>query len=198
MKKLLIKNLIFLALSSLSYLTFPNSQINYRTYFNENKEIMKAKLIHKPFYFMRHGATENNMHQICQGQLDIPLNEIGIQEAQNAVIENDEITNVFYSPLQRAAETARIATRNLTCPKTLLNDLQERNFGDWQGKKWTLSPKEKETQFTTMAPKNGEDWQQFSTRIYNVINFALEQSDVPLFVAHAGVFFAIREALEID
>ncbi len=49
---------------------------------------MKTKLIHKSFYFMRHGVTEYNMQRICQGQIDIPLSDIGIQEANDAVIEN--------------------------------------------------------------------------------------------------------------
>ena len=133
---------------------------------------METKLPHKPFYFMRHGTTESNMQQICQGQLDIPLNEIGIQEANNAVIENHEITHVFYSPLKRASETACIVTHLLTCPKIVLDDLKEWHFGDLQGKPWHLSHEEKAQQFKTLNPENGESSQQFYARIIKVINGA--------------------------
>ncbi len=42
---------------------------------------MTPMLIKKSFYFARHGQTEWNKQQLCQGHQDIELNEAGRQEA---------------------------------------------------------------------------------------------------------------------
>ena len=37
-----------------------------------------------PFYFIRHGETEWNRRNIVMGSQDIPLNELGLQQAHEA------------------------------------------------------------------------------------------------------------------
>ena len=41
-------------------------------------------LLHRPFYFLRHGETEWNVDGRAQGQADIPLNETGVAQAKRA------------------------------------------------------------------------------------------------------------------
>jgi bisphosphoglycerate-dependent phosphoglycerate mutase len=38
-------------------------------------------VIQKKFYFVRHGTTDWNIQQLCQGHTDIKLNELGRMEA---------------------------------------------------------------------------------------------------------------------
>ena len=63
----------------------------------------------KPFYFLRHGQTDWNAERLCQGQTDIPLNAIGVQQAGEAKahLADIAITTVCSSPLGRALETAK-------------------------------------------------------------------------------------------
>lgn len=148
---------------------------------------------------MRHGTTEWNMGRICQGQTDIPLHDIGRNEAHElAILNNTEISCVFYSPLQRASETALIVTKHLTCPKIVIDGLQERHYGDLQGKPWTLSHEEFAKIYKIFIPPNGELWEEFSARIVNVINHGLSSTECPLFVSHAGVFRAVIDALQVS
>ena len=61
-------------------------------------------------YFVRHGETYWNVERRMQGQVNIPLNERGREQAQAAACKlRDVPLEVCYtSPLDRAGETARI------------------------------------------------------------------------------------------
>lgn len=147
---------------------------------------------------MRHGTTEWNIKKICQGQADVPLHAIGVEEAHNAIITQHDITDVFYSPLQRTVETTRIVTQHMTCPKREMIDIKARHFGDLEGKPWVISSEELAKTYKTFEPTNGELWLQFSTRVLQGINAGLARSECPLFIAHSEVFRAIVDALDIE
>lgn len=148
----------------------------------------------KSFYYMRHGTTEWNLQGILQGQTDIPLHELGIQEARNAIVAHDGITHVFYSPLQRAKQTMHIVTEHMNCSKEELREIQEWHLGAWEGK-----PRGTFDQvYRTICPPGGESWAQFRERVVQAINIGLAKSDCPLFVAHGGVFRALIDVLGIE
>ncbi len=62
------------------------------------------------FYFIRHGETRWNKEHRAQGQRDVPLNLIGLEQAQGACKETMHlgISTICTSPLQRALDTALI------------------------------------------------------------------------------------------
>lgn len=66
------------------------------------------------FLLIRHGETSYNVQGIIQGQLDIPLNSLGRKQAalvgQALRQSEDQIDEVWSSPLQRAADVSRRAT----------------------------------------------------------------------------------------
>lgn len=63
-------------------------------------------------YFIRHGQTETNKAHRLQGHSDIPLNDVGREQAETAAawFRTQGITFdlIYSSPLVRAVETARI------------------------------------------------------------------------------------------
>ena len=86
-------------------------------------------------YIARHGQTDWNLESRAQGLTDIPLNELGISQAEDL---RDKIADIdfdicYVSPLQRATKTAEIAV-NGKCPIVYNDLLMERCFGDFEGK----------------------------------------------------------------
>ena len=61
-------------------------------------------------WITRHGQTDYNKSHIMQGRHDIPLNETGIAQAENArsLIKDMHFDAVYSSPLIRAVKTAAI------------------------------------------------------------------------------------------
>lgn len=84
---------------------------------------------------IRHGSTDWNIQDRFQGQSDIPLNEIGLQQA-NALsrrLKNENINAIYSSDLKRAQETAQIIAKYHQDQTVLDPKLREIDFGDWEG-----------------------------------------------------------------
>ncbi|MEM7723297.1 MAG: histidine phosphatase family protein [Pseudomonadota bacterium] len=92
-----------------------------------------------PLYILRHGETAWNVEGRFQGQLDSPLTQTGIAqaEAQNAILRECLPPDVgaVSSTAGRARATAEIALRGLELDATPRFDdrLLEIDFGAWQG-----------------------------------------------------------------
>jgi broad specificity phosphatase PhoE len=84
---------------------------------------------------IRHGQTAYNIEKRYAGSIDIPLNEKGIEDAENAAekLSDFDFDIVITSNLKRAIQTAEllIAGRNI---QVIQNKLcNERNYGKMQG-----------------------------------------------------------------
>ena len=100
--------------------------------------------------FARHGETAYNAENRLQGQLDIPLNARGREQAralgqaaQRALWRRDRTAGggggLFASPLVRARETMEIAREAMGLPPgryRLDATLEELSFGAWEGLTW--------------------------------------------------------------
>ncbi len=153
------------------------------------------KLVPKSFYFVRHGQTDWNKEHRLQGQIDIPLNETGRQQAilLQQILKDLAIAHVYYSPLSRTQETMHIACKHLTVPKVQLDALKERNFGEWQGTIWD---EVKRDTHMHIIPEKGESYADFHERTINAVNCMLEQVDgTVLFIAHGGTFRTLCRAI---
>ncbi|HHV20908.1 MAG TPA: histidine phosphatase family protein [Propionibacterium sp.] len=84
----------------------------------------------------RHGQTDWNADQRWQGQVDVPLNELGREQARTAApaLAHYGITHLYSSDLSRAAETADILGEIIGLPVTRDPRLREINVGDWAGR----------------------------------------------------------------
>ncbi|MBU1084964.1 MAG: histidine phosphatase family protein [Candidatus Beckwithbacteria bacterium] len=100
---------------------------------------MEPELDNKKYctlYIVRHGETDWNVKKKMQGQLDIPLNQNGIKQAQSAAkrLAKVKFDEAFSSDLSRARRTAEIITLEHKLTIQAHRALRERSFGDFQGK----------------------------------------------------------------
>ncbi|MEY4437221.1 MAG: hypothetical protein RL100_685 [Actinomycetota bacterium] len=85
---------------------------------------------------LRHGQTDWNIDFRLQGVTDIPLNETGIAQAQDAAVAINQADwdLVLTSPLSRAVDTAQIVVRENNFPALKVEELLlERSFGEAEG-----------------------------------------------------------------
>ncbi|MDO4906061.1 MAG: histidine phosphatase family protein [Lautropia sp.] len=84
---------------------------------------------------VRHGETDWNMDRRIQGQLDLPLNDVGEQQAMAAAarFEPGMVDVLYTSDLQRAASTAAPIARRLGLRVWADTCWRERHFGEFQG-----------------------------------------------------------------
>ena len=80
---------------------------------------------------VRHGETEWNAEGRVQGQTDIPLSPVGVQQAHKvaAVLAAQDFSAIYSSDLMRVRQTAEPSVRRLALPLQLDPDLRERHYG---------------------------------------------------------------------
>jgi probable phosphoglycerate mutase len=86
---------------------------------------------------IRHGETAWNVDTRLQGHLDIPLNEVGLRQAQHlarSLAERDVIHAIYASDLSRAHVTAQALAELIGQNVTTHVGLRERHFGAFQGR----------------------------------------------------------------
>lgn len=132
------------------------------------------------------------------GQTDIPLNEEGRSQAQSLhkIMHNQNITQIFHSPLQRAQETALIINEGLNVPMHPLDDLKEWQWGMLEGK-MTEEIKEKtllEWSKDHHALK-AESEAAFLSRIATGLSHVLQNDEPSLIVSHGGVYWGLCQIL---
>jgi len=155
--------------------------------------------------FVRHGETAYNSENRLQGQLDIPLNARGRDQARSVgrilsdrfgkEIEQLETAGAFFaSPLARARETMEIAREAMGLEPGRYHvepNLKELNFGVWEGLTWReiegKDPKGlrgRREERWGFAPKGGESYARLADRLRPW----LDNLDEPVFVtSHGGV-----------
>lgn len=90
-------------------------------------------------YIARHGQNEDNANGILNGRRDLPLTEIGRDQArqlgEGILSAGLQFEAVYSSPLGRALETAQTAAAIAHLPEPrVMQDLIERDFGVMSGK----------------------------------------------------------------
>jgi probable phosphoglycerate mutase len=103
---------------------------------------------------LRHGRTAHNADGVIQGQLDTPLDEAGLRQADAvaAVFAAAPPAALLSSDLSRAAATAAPLERATGCRAVLDPRLRELFLGGWQG----LSSEEARRRY----PQEWEHWRE--------------------------------------
>ncbi|HVB47144.1 MAG TPA: histidine phosphatase family protein [Burkholderiales bacterium] len=83
---------------------------------------------------VRHGETAWNAEGRVQGQLDVPLSEVGHAQARAAAaaLAGERFAALYSSDLARARQTAAPAARRLALPVRLEPALRERHYGAFE------------------------------------------------------------------
>lgn len=149
-------------------------------------------------YFVRHGQTVWNVENKICGATDIELTELGHRQAiemgKRILAENIQADEILYSPLIRAAETARHISEITGIPARVEPRLKEQNFG-----KWESTPRDGED--FRRAKKDfccrydgGESMLQLAQRIYNLLDEIRAESNEKTYilVAHNGIARVIQ------
>lgn len=86
-------------------------------------------------YVLRHGQTDYNVRNVYQGQIDVPLNDVGIEQAKEIAkkFNGIKVDAILVSPLTRAKQTAQYVSEVTKVPIVIEKDLIERSFGDMEG-----------------------------------------------------------------
>ena len=151
-----------------------------------------------PFWYLRHGETDWNRQGLSQGNIDIPLNELGLAQAREAAqkLRNRGIASIVASPLSRARVTAEIVGEVLGLDVTIEPDLREVSWGIREGEPladwfhgWIAG-------HTT--PEGAESFDTLRRRSIAGLNRAMERPPAVLIVAHGGVFRAIRSVMKLE
>lgn len=164
-----------------------------------------AAIPSRTFLFIRHGETDWNREGRFQSFTDIPLNEVGIAQANAAAerLVGRGITALVSSPLVRALKTAGVIAERLERPVHVDSSLAERSFGQFEGlvvrdvkRSLGVLPTERLDQ-KGLLPPDAERWAQTMERAGRVVAKWLRRlpGEVVLFVAHTGIFEALCQQL---
>lgn len=144
-------------------------------------------------YFVRHGQTVWNVENKICGATDIELTPLGHQQAietgekiRDEKIQADEI---LYSPLIRAAETARHISEITGIPARVEPRLKEQNFGKWESTPRNGKEFKKAKEDFCNRYEGGESMLHLAQRIYNLLDEIRDESEnkTYIFVAHNGI-----------
>jgi len=82
-------------------------------------------------YIARHGQTEANAKHLIISRTDIPLNKVGLAQAQGLVEELSpvKLDAVFSSNLKRAYKTAQLVAQAQNIPHIVDERIFERDYG---------------------------------------------------------------------
>jgi broad specificity phosphatase PhoE len=160
-------------------------------------------------FLVRHGRTLGNVQRVLVGSTDIPLDELGVQQAElvgqrlAGAITADVLLS---SPLQRAQVTARAIGDKMGLTAVLRPNLAEWNFGDAEG----LSMEVLAGQYPDIAARfadiedfavgwpGGETRREFHDRVYHEFTEILQayEQHTLIVVAHGGVFGSLLAQIQ--
>lgn len=147
--------------------------------------------------FWRHGRTQWNAQRRFQGQIDIPLDEIGVDQANEAarLLAGLQPARIISSDLVRASRTAKALSELINVDVETFIGLRETNAGTWEGQTrdelianhgdelaaWAAG--------SNLRPGGGETRMEVAQRVIDVINSELigvKENETLVVVTHGG------------
>lgn len=118
-----------------------------------------------------------NVASRFQGQTDIPLNDTGVAQAEEAARRLAGLSpdSIVASDLARAADTAHALSRVAGVPLTLDADLRERRMGAWEGLSHTEVRARYPAEWAVRQPQGGETYEKVAGRVVACMRRSLEK-----------------------
>jgi probable phosphoglycerate mutase len=154
---------------------------------------------------IRHGETAWNVDTRIQGQLDIPLNDMGRWQAQRLAraVADEGIVAVYASDLLRAYDTACAVAQVAGCEVVTDTGLRERGFGEFEGHtwkeieaRWPVESERWRRRDVDFAPQGGESLRQLYARSVEAATrlVSAHPGQTIALVAHGGVMDCLYRA----
>lgn len=159
-------------------------------------------------FLVRHGETDWNLAGRLQGHHDIPLNDLGREQAARTARVVDQLAggaaglDFVASPLGRTAQTMAILRAELGLPPDEFRRdarLKEISFGRWEGHSWTelrrrdpASVAVRKNDPWNFVPPGGESYAMLTERVMSAIGEIVADTVV---VTHGGVVRAMLHVL---
>ncbi len=154
---------------------------------------------------IRHGETAWNVDTRIQGQLDVPLNDKGLWQAQRLAeaLAGEGIEAIYASDLQRAWQTAQPLAQVCGLTPRPERGLRERAFGVFEGLTWAEierdHPEASERwrrRDADFGPTGGERLADFYARCVACATRLAQQhpGEVVALVVHGGVLDCLYRA----
>lgn len=159
---------------------------------------------------VRHGESEGNRRGHLQGQMDLPLTELGREQAQRLAAwlqtQRDAWDRLYASPLSRARETAEIVGLALGLTPELIPNLAEIRVGCLEG----LYPEVVASQYPEFHARpleaswdfsayGGESYEEIMARAVAIRDLLVERHRDPagrvVVVAHGGILRSLLKLL---
>ena len=125
------------------------------------------------WFLVRHGQTDWNAQGLLQGHTDVPLNEIGRDQAKRL---GDRLTNVhleaaYSSDLLRCSQTTDLALGGRKVTVSYSQSLREQAYGRWEGMSFSAI-RDADPQlyaamledYASFTPPGGEDFRAVEAR----------------------------------
>ncbi len=122
--------------------------------------------------FIRHGETQVNV----EGKMHIKgssseLTKKGINQILSTIafLSKNNVEKVYSSPTKRTYQSAKLISEKLKVPFEILDDLKERDWGDWETKTWdeisVVLDKMSLNERYNFVPPQGESWKHMEERL---------------------------------
>jgi probable phosphoglycerate mutase len=154
---------------------------------------------------IRHGETAWNAGSRIQGQLDIPLNDLGRKQARRLALAlaDESIDAIYASDLLRALETAQALAARRGAGIVTDIGLRERGFGAFEGltfaeveQRWPEQSERWRKRDPLFGPGGGEVLQDFYQRCVSTVSrvAGAHPGQTIAVVAHGGVMDCLYRA----
>ena len=147
-------------------------------------------------YVVRHGETEWNAINKVLGRTDIPLNDRGIEQAEEMArsLKDIKIDVFLCSPLSRARQTADAISGETGMPYKTDDRLIEHDFGIFEGvNRFDEGYQNAKREYFVRYP-GGESFFDLAARVFPLIKE--QEGKNALLVTHGGICRMIRSYFE--
>jgi len=149
------------------------------------------------FILIRHGETDWSKEKRYQGKTDVPLSTEGKKQVRclSRVFAQYEPHVVYTSTLSRTRESGTILCKSIAAPLKEDAQLNELNFGEWEGKTADELIKTQDPLYTKwmegqlIKPPHGETVSSLRKRVKNFLQECIKthKNKTVAIVSHGGV-----------